>query len=91
MTKAEIVEAVRQLREVPRDGAESIVEAIFDGMVAAIQRGDKAEIRGFGSFRIRQRNPRIARNPKTGARVEVAAKRDSYFKPSKYLLEAVNH
>jgi len=53
-----------------RDG-EVIVETIFDSVISALQGGDKIEIRGFGSFRIRQRNPRIGRNPKTGERVEV--------------------
>ena len=51
---------------------------------------DKVEIRGFGSFRIRQRNARTGRNPKTGAKVEVPAKRVPYFKPSKELRDLVN-
>ncbi len=58
--------------------------------LGALQGGDKIEIRGFGSFRIRQRNPRIGRNPKTGERVEVPAKRVPYFKPSKELRDLVN-
>ena len=53
--------------------------------------GDKIEIRGFGSFRTRQRQPRIGRNPKTGARVEVPAKKIPYFKPSKELKDVVNN
>ena len=65
-----------------RDG-EVIVETIFDSVISALQSGDKIEIRGFGSFRIRQRNPRIGRNPKTGERVEVPAKRVPYFKPQR--------
>jgi integration host factor subunit beta len=56
-----------------------------------LRSGDKIEIRGFGSFRTRQRNPRIGRNPKTGARVEVPSKRVPYFKPSKDLRDLVNH
>jgi integration host factor subunit beta len=59
-------------------------------VIGALQSGDKIEIRGFGSFRIRQRNPRIGRNPKTGARVEVPAKKVPYFKPSKELRDLVN-
>ena len=69
---------------------EIIVETIFDSVIRALQGGDKIEIRGFGSFRIRQRNPRIGRNPKTGERVEVPAKRVPYFKPSKELRDLVN-
>jgi integration host factor subunit beta len=55
-----------------------------------LQSGDKIEIRGFGSFRIRQRKPRTGRNPKTGDKVEVPAKRVPYFKPSKELRDLVN-
>jgi integration host factor subunit beta len=67
-----------------------IIEAIFDSVVRALRAGDKVEIRGLGSFRTRQRRPRVGRNPKTGERVEVAAKRVPYFKPSKELKELVN-
>ena len=56
----------------------------------SLRGGDKIEIRGFGSFRTRQRQPRIGRNPKTGARVEVPAKKIPYFKPSKELKDVVN-
>jgi integration host factor subunit beta len=72
-----------------RDG-EVIVETIFGSVIGALQSGDKIEIRGFGSFRTRQRQPRVGRNPKTGARVEVPAKRIPYFKPSKELKDLVN-
>ena len=66
------------------------MDAIFEAMIAAIQSGDKVEIRGFGSFRIRQRNRRTGRNPRTGQRVEVPAKRISYFKPSRDLRDLIN-
>jgi integration host factor subunit beta len=58
--------------------------------VKSLKAGDKIEIRGFGSFRTRQRKPRIGRNPKTGARVDVPAKTIPYFKPSKELKDLVN-
>jgi integration host factor subunit beta len=67
-----------------------IVETIFDSIVRALRTGEKIEIRGFGSFRTRQRQPRIGRNPKTGTRVEVPAKRIPFFKPSKELKDLVN-
>jgi integration host factor subunit beta len=73
-----------------RKDSEVIVEAIFDSVVRSLRTGDKIEIRGFGSFRTRQRQPRIGRNPKTGARVEVPPKRIPYFKPSKELKDLVN-
>ncbi len=66
MTKADLVEKVTRLGDLTRRDGEVIVETIFDSVIAALQGGDKIEIRGFGSFRIRQRNPRIGRNPKTG-------------------------
>jgi integration host factor subunit beta len=59
-------------------------------VVRALRGGDKIEIRGFGSFRTRQRQARIGRNPKTGERVEVPSKRIPYFKPSKELKDLVN-
>jgi integration host factor subunit beta len=66
------------------------VEAIFDSIVRSLRGGDKIEIRGFGSFRTRQRQSRVGRNPKTGTRVEVPAKKIPYFKPSKELKDVVN-
>ena len=75
--------------EISRKEAAVIVERILDSMVHALDRGDKVEIRGFGSFRTRQRRARIGRNPKTGARVEVPAKRIAFFKPGKELRELV--
>jgi len=90
MTKADLVEEVVRVTELPRKESEIVVETIFESIIQALQGGDKIEIRGFGSFRIRQRNPRIGRNPKTGERVEVPAKRVPYFKPSKELRDLVN-
>jgi integration host factor subunit beta len=59
-------------------------------VVRSLRAGDKIEIRGFGSFRTRQRKPRVGRNPKTGERVEVPAKKIPFFKPSKELKDLVN-
>jgi len=91
MTKADLIEEVSRVVEMTRKEAEVIVEAIFDSIVRALRSGDKIEIRGFGSFRTRQRQPRVGRNPKTGTRVEVPAKKIPYFKPSKELKDVVNH
>ena len=76
--------------EMTRKDSEFIVETIFDSIVNSLHKGDKIEIRGFGSFRTRQRQPRVGRNPKTGSRVEVPSKRIPYFKPSKELRDLVN-
>jgi integration host factor subunit beta len=89
LTKADLIEEVSRVTELPwREGA-IIVECILGSMSRAIQRGDKVEIRGFGSFRTRERRARIGRNPKTGAQVEVPAKRIPFFKPSKELQELI--
>ena len=90
MTKADLIEEVAKVAEVTRKDGEVIVETIFDSIVKSLRAGDKIEIRGFGSFRTRQRKPRTGRNPKTGAKVEVPAKTIPFFKPSKELKEMVN-
>lgn len=90
MTKADLIEEVARVVEFTRKESEIIVEAIFDSVVKALREDDKIEIRGFGSFRTRQRQSRVGRNPKTGARVDVPAKRIPYFKPSKELKDLVN-
>ena len=90
MTKAELIEEVSKVVEMTRKDSEVIVETIFESIVNSLHAGDKIEIRGFGSFRTRQRQPRIGRNPKTGSRVEVPSKRIPYFKPSKELRDIVN-
>jgi integration host factor subunit beta len=90
MTKADLIEEVSRVVEFTRKESEVIVEAIFSSVVKSLKEGDKIEIRGFGSFRTRQRQSRVGRNPKTGARVEVPSKRIPYFKPSKELKDLVN-
>ena len=90
MTKAELIEEVSRVVEMTRKDSEVIVEAILGSVVRALRTGDKIEIRGFGSFRTRSRQPRVGRNPKTGDRVDVPAKRIPYFKPSKELKDLVN-
>src|SRR4029079_13948827 len=91
MTKAELIEEVSRVVEMTRKDSEVIVEAIFESIVKALRGAVKIEIRGFGSFRTRQRKPRVGRNPKTGARVEVPSKKVPYFKPSKELKDLINH
>src|SRR3990172_6202083 len=90
MTKADLIEDVSRAAELSRKESEVIVETIFDSIVKSLRSGDKIEIRGFGSFRTRQRQPRLGRNPKAGARGEVPAKKIPFFKPSKELKDLVN-
>ena len=90
MTKADLIEEVARITDVTRRDSEVIVETIFDSIVHSLRAGDKIEIRGFGSFRTRQRRGRVGRNPKTGEKVEVPAKKIPFFKPSKELKDFVN-
>jgi integration host factor subunit beta len=90
MTKADLVDRVTALGDLTRRDGEVIVDTLFDSVISALKSGDKVEVRGFGSFRTRQRNSRTGRNPKTGAKVEVPAKRVPFFKPSKELRDLVN-
>lgn len=90
MTKADLVEKVTALGDLTRKDGEIIVDTLFEAVIGALKADDKVEIRGFGSFRTRQRKPRVGRNPKTGAKVDVPAKRVPFFKPSKELRDLVN-
>jgi integration host factor subunit beta len=90
MTKAELVEEVARSTELTKKHAEIIVNTVFESIVDSLKAGEKIELRGFGSFRIRRRGSRIGRNPKTGDRVKVPAKRIPYFKPGKDLREMLN-
>jgi integration host factor subunit beta len=90
MTKAELVEEVSEKTGLPKKQAEIVVNTVFESIVETLKTGEKIELRGFGSFRIRQRDSRMGRNPKTGERVDVPAKRIPYFKPGKELRELLN-
>src|SRR5256885_16584806 len=90
MTKADLIEEVSRVAELTRKDSEVVVETIFDSVVRSLRAGDKIEIRSFGSFRTRQRKSRVGRNPKTGARGEVPAKKIPFFKPRKELKDLVN-
>jgi integration host factor subunit beta len=90
MTKAELVEEVSEKTGLPKKQAEIVVNTVFESIVDTLKTGEKIELRGFGSFRIRQRDSRTGRNPKTGDKVDVPAKRIPYFKPGKELRELLN-
>jgi integration host factor subunit beta len=90
LTRAELIEELSRAAEVPVQQAADIIQAMFDSMVRALRCGDRIEIRGFGSFATRQRRARRARNPKTGAEVDVPPKKIPYFRPSKEVRELVN-
>ncbi len=90
MTKADLIDEVSRLSNLTKKETETIVNTIFDNITEALAKSDKVELRGFGSFRIRHRNSRKGRNPKTGTSVDVPQKRVPFFKVGKRLRELVN-
>lgn len=91
MTKSELIEriAARQLQLSAKD-VELAVKAIIEQMSQTLAGGDRIEIRGFGSFSLHYREPRLGRNPKTGETVELAGKYVPHFKPGKEMRDRVN-
>jgi integration host factor subunit beta len=90
MTRNDLVAIIAEAGDMTARDAQGVFESILDGMAESLARGEKVELRGFGSFRIRERGPRTGRNPKTGESVEVPAKRIPHFKPGKELRDRVN-
>ena len=90
MTKADLIVAIADQLKLPAGRAELIVDQIFDGMVAALKRGEGIEIRGFGSFTIREYKAYDGRNPRTGETVHVKPKRMAFFRVGKDLRERVD-
>ncbi len=90
MTKADLVEDVARASELTKKDAERLVEIVFESIIETLNHGEKIELRGFGSFRVRERGARRGRNPKTGDPVSIPAKRVPYFKPGKELKELIN-
>ena len=91
MTKREIIEELLARRQkFTHRESETIVNAMFDAMANSLMRGERIEIRGFGSFAVKQRRARQGRNPKTGEAVALAGKYVPHFKPGKDLRERVN-
>lgn len=90
MTKAELVEKVSDKIHLTKKQTELVVNTVFQSITDSLSDGKKVELRGFGSFRIRERNARVGRNPKSGAQVDVPAKRVPFFKAGKDLRELVD-
>ena len=90
MTKADLIDEVSRVSSLTKKETELIVNTVFDNITDALAKGDKVELRGFGSFRIRHRGSRLGRNPKTGDQVKVPSKKIPYFKPGKELRELLN-
>jgi len=90
MIKADLITSIAKKLDVSKQEAESGVNLFFDTIKEAILKGEEIEIRGFGSFRFRNRTSRSGRNPRTGKPVKVPPKKVLYFKPSKLLKELIN-
>lgn len=90
MTKADVVEQIAERVSLSKKDSETVVNTVFRCIIDALAEGDKVELRGFGSFRIRNRHSRMGRNPKTGDKVEVPNKYVPFFKPGKNLKKLVN-
>lgn len=90
MTKSDLIEAVANSLKLPKGKAELIINSIFSAMEDALKRGERIEIRGFGSFEVRSYKSYEGRNPRTGEPVKVAPKRLPFFKVGKELRERVN-
>lgn len=91
MTKSELIEALAEKHsDLPLKEVEAAVKSIIDNMAETLSSGERIEIRGFGSFSLHYRAPRVGRNPKTGESVELEAKYVPHFKPGKELRERVD-
>ena len=90
MTKSELIAKLASLNPLlNRNDASASVDTILEAIAGAIVKGNRVEIRGFGSFGLNHRPPRVGRNPKTGERVEVAAKYVPHFKPGKEMRDRI--
>ena len=91
MTRSTLIEKVSEkVKDLTLKQTEIVVETVFDSIKEALSNNEKIEIRGFGNFRLKERQPRNARNPKTGEKVEVPSKMAVRFKAGKALREALN-
>lgn len=91
LNKSDLIDSLmRNLPSMAGRDVEVIVNTIFDSMTDALRHGDRIEIRGFGSFEVRVRKPRLGRNPKTGSSVDVGERKVPFFKVGKELRDRVN-
>lgn len=90
MTKTMLARRLAARLNLNQTDALLAVQTILDSLTVSLQNGQRIELRGFGSFRVRSRKPRVGRNPKTGTRVEVPAKTVVHFKPSRRLLTGLS-
>ena len=90
MTKAEITERIFNKVGFSKKESADIVELVFDTMKETLEKGEKIKISGFGNFVVREKRPRIGRNPQTGEEIEISARRVITFRPSQVLKSVLN-
>ena len=90
LTKAELIESIYEKIGFSKKEASDIVEMIFETLKTTLEKGEKVKISGFGNFVVRQKRPRVGRNPQTGQEIEITARRVLTFKPSQVLKAALN-
>ena len=91
MTKSKLIQRLAELNpHLYQRDVERIVSTVFDEITAALERGDRVELRGFGAFSVKYRDARTGRNPRTGAAVEVDSKAVPFFKTGKQLRDLIN-
>lgn len=90
MNKSELIRSLAEERDISIDEATDIVSIFFDSMKEALKNGDRVEIRGFGSFKIKEYKPYQGRNPKTGEVVDVSPKKLPFFRAGKELKDYLN-
>ncbi len=91
MTKSELIQRlIDQASHISQKDMNLIVDTVFDSMVKALENGERIELRGFGTFEVRVREPRMGRNPKSGTKVSLGTRRVPFFKVGKELKETVN-
>ena len=91
MTKSELIEKVAAKTELGKNQAELALNAVLELIGETLQSQDRVDLRGFGSFVLKERKERQGRNPRTGETITIAAKRDASFRPAKELTEKLNH
>lgn len=90
LTKAELIESIYEKIGFSKKEASDIVELVFETLKSTLERGEKVKISGFGNFVVRDKRPRVGRNPQTGEEIEISARRVLTFKPSQVLKAALN-
>jgi len=89
LNKAELVSSVAEKAEVTKKDAEKVITAVFDAVEAALAKGEKVQLVGFGTFEVRDRAARTGRNPQTGAEIQIAATRVPAFRAGKALRDSI--